>query len=435
MAETEKHDPAPENQEGIVQEKKQTWLNRTLFGSLPRIFATFTVFSIVAMVLYARVGPKSSAIIKKSSQMQSATAAVQEVNKDAGEKIKQLEAEKSALAAQVAQQQGATTSAPINVQSPPSPPGGASTALQTPPFGPNNTNNRGASIPSGPMGAISQGIGAGAVGTSMPTKPEYSPMQRVSVDQRSVFSLSQPQSPTTTSALQSAQSQKSCPGTGDCAQDKNLLGGARAMGSLFNGVLAVEGLPYPVTIDLKTMTRGPNSTSVGIKDCTVLAVGTANISSGRLMIEPKELNCYIGGKYITAEVDGYVVDLADQRQGLKGSVEENDGKYIAQLILGSAIGGFGAGIAQNNVTTAYSASTSTGTSLVTGNALQYGAGQGVNNAAQAYAKRVADRASKILSYVDVAPQDRIVVVFTKSVHIDDSTPDHAGNRELSSWVK
>ncbi len=413
--------------------KKKGGVRGFFFGSVPRIFGTVVMLFVAVMIfnIYSKgnqggQAPKKEVATNKNKQ---AINEVQAVANYGADKNKSLEDENRRLKEELAAKNAGTN--PINVQPGP---GAPQSGMQAPPFQP----APGANVPPNPMDAIK--ISAQRDAPRIPAGPQYSPMQRVTVDLRASGGLI-PQVPVQVqggAAVTSAHAsplQGACPAGQDCNTEKNMLGGSRAIGVLSHGVAAVEKLPYPMTIDLTTMTHGPNNTSVQVRDCSVLAVGTADISSSRVMMQLKELNCYINGEYVNAKTDGYVVDAGDQSIGLKGDVERNTGSYLLQMFLGSAMGGFGAAMAQSQVTTTYSAATGTGSSLVTGNALQYGAGQAGNNAAQQYAKRMESEADKILPYVNVHPQDRILVFFTASIHMPDSTQPRGISRELSSYVK
>src|SRR5208283_1375403 len=155
--------------------------------------------------------------------------------------------------------------------------------------------------------------------------PVYKPMQRVLPPLESLSTQAhQAQSLT---AATSQENKKD--------HDKNLLGGSRASGSLSHGVAAVSGLPYPIVIDLTSVSVGPNATSRPIKDCAIIGAASADLSAGRVYMQAKTLNCYMGGEYIEQAVDGYIVDMNDGLIGLKGRVDEQSGPYIAELILAS----------------------------------------------------------------------------------------------------
>src|SRR5208283_2595011 len=118
--------------------------------------------------------------------------------------------------------------------------------------------------------------------------PAYKPMQRVLPPLETLSTQAHQAQPVI--AITSQENKKEL--------EKNLLGGSRALGSLSHGVDAVSGLPYPVVIDLTSVSVGPNATSRPIKDCAIIGAASADLSSGRVYMQAKTLNCYIGGEYV-----------------------------------------------------------------------------------------------------------------------------------------
>ncbi|MFO0753539.1 MAG: TrbI/VirB10 family protein [Thermodesulfovibrionales bacterium] len=215
-------------------------------------------------------------------------------------------------------------------------------------------------------------------------------------------------------------------------KENNLLAGSRALGSIPHGIAAVPGLPYPVTIDLTSMTVGPNNTSTSLKDCSIIAVAGADLSTSRVLLQPKTLNCYRGGEYLSLAVDGYVVDLTDNNSGLHGTVEGRSGKYLWGMIAGSFAGGIGKAFAAGETTSTVSAE-GVSTTTVTGDKLKYGLTSGGAASADELARWFKERANKLVDYVQVPPLDAVTVIFTSSVHVPDGGP--MVNRKEMSWVK
>src|SRR5208337_1747440 len=215
--------------------------------------------------------------------------------------------------------------------------------------------------------------------------------------------------------------------------EKNLLGGSRASGSLSHGVAAVSGLPYPIVIDLTSVSVGPNATSRPIKDCAIIGAASADLSAARVYMQAKTLNCYIGGEYIEQAVDGYIVDLSDGLIGLRGRVDERSGPYIAELILASFAAGISKGLAVGETTSTVSSSTGTVTTSLTGSAMREGLYSGASSAAEKLAQKLEQKADKFMPFVEVKATDKVQIIFSSGVHIPDDY--HGLDIREMTWTK
>lgn len=406
--------------EKISPEKRPSGIRRFFFGSLPRTLATIVIAFIGVAVIHALLaGPNTAKKnTNRKSQNQSredlaeANRLLSEKNKTDQEKLLNLAKENQALKGQglkeeIRLQPPVSAQQPlIGPQSPPAP-AAADTQKHAPVF-------------SSPGEAVSFMV---AQEQKKAGVTAYKPMQRVLPSPEALSTQAHQAQPVT--AVTSRDNNKEL--------EKNLLGGSRASGSLSHGVAAVSGLPYPVVIDLTSVSVGPNATSRPIKDCAIIGAASADLSAGRVYMQAKTLNCYIGGEYIEQAVDGYIVDLNDGLIGLKGRVDEQSGPYIAELILASFAGGISKGLAVGETTSIVSASTGTVTTSLTGSAMREGLYSGASSAAEKLAQKLEQKADKFMPFVEVKPTDKVQIVFSKAVHIPGAY--HGVNMRELTWIK
>jgi hypothetical protein len=404
----------------IPPEKLPSGIRRFFFGSLPRTMATIVIAFIGVAVIHALLaGPDTAKKnTNRKSQNQSredlaeANKLLSEKNKTDQEKMLNLTKENQALKGQglkeeIRLQPQVSAQQPwVGPQSPP-----ASTAADAQKHVP---------VFSSPVEAVNF---MAAQEQKKAGVPAYKPMQRVLPPLESLSTQAhQAQSIT---AVTSQENKKE--------HEKNLLGGSRALGSLSHGVAAVSGLPYPIVIDLASVSVGPNATSRPIKDCAIIGAASADLSAGRVYMQAKTLNCFIGGEYIEQAVDGYIVDLNDGLIGLKGRVDEQSGPYIAELILASFAAGISKGLAVGETTSTISASTGTVTTSLTGSAMREGLYSGSSSAAEKLAQKLEQKADKFMPFVEVKPTDKVQIVFSRAVYIPDDY--HGIDMGELTWIK
>ncbi len=406
--------------EKISPERRPSGISRFFFGSLTRTMATIVIAFIgVAIINALLAGPNSA---KKNtngkSQNQSrddlaeANRLLSEKNKTDQEKLLNLTKENQALKGQGLREE-IRLQPPVSAQQPwvgrqsPSASAAADTQKHAPVF-------------SSPGEAVNF---MAAQEQKKAGVPSYKPMQRV-LPPPEALSTQAHQAQSLTAATSQDNNKE---------YEKNLLGGSRALGSLSHGVAAVSGLPYPLVIDLTSVSVGPNATSRPIKDCSIIGAASADLSAGRVYMQAKTLNCYIGGEYIEQAVDGYIVDLNDGLIGLKGRVDEQSGPYIAELILASFAGGISKGLAVGETTSMVSASTGTVTTSLTGSAMREGLYSGASSAAEKLAQKLEQKADKFMPFVEVKPTDKVQIVFSRGVHIPDGY--HGVNMRELTWIK
>ena len=406
--------------EKISPEKRPSVIRRFFFGSLPRTMVTIVIAFIGVAVIHALLsGPNTAKKnTNRKSQNQSredlaeANKLLSEKNKTDQEKMLNLTKENQALKGQGLKEE-IRLQPPVSAQQPLAGP-------QSPPASAAAYAQKRAPVFSSPGEAVNfiavQEQKKGGV-------LAYKPMQRVLPPPESLsIQAHQAQSITTVTSRENKKE-----------HEKNLLGGSRALGSLSHGVAAVSGLPYPIVIDLTSVSVGPNATSRPIKDCAIIGAASADLSAGRVYMQAKTLNCFIGGDYIEQAVDGYIVDLNDGLIGLKGRVDEQSGPYIGELILASFAAGISKGLAVGETTSTVSASTGTITTSLSGSAMREGLYSGASSAAEKLAQKLEQKADKFMPFVEVKPTDKVQIVFSRAVYIPD---DYHGidMRELT-WIK
>lgn len=417
---------APESSgaEIIGSEKHQSGIKKFFFGSLPRTMITILIVFMAIAIIHALLAGPDAGKKKNSRKFQNQTredlseanTLLSEKNRTDQEKILALTKENQALKGQglkdeIKLQQPAlvqkSAAEPDKIIDFPARPRAGYDQKQAPVFqSPSDAVNF--------MAAQEQKKAVVAV---------RQPMQRVLPPLASA-QVQPHQSQSYAAAIKEEKKREN---------EKNLLGGSRVSGSLCNGVAAVSGLPYPVVIDLTSVSVGPNATSRPIKGCAIIAAASADLSAGRVYMQAKTLNCYIGGQYIEQAVDGYVVDMSDGLIGLKGRVDERSGPYIAELILASFASGISKGLAAGETTTSLSTSTGVATSVITGSSMRAGLYSGSSSAAEKLAQKLEQKADKFMPFVEVQPTDKVQIVFSSAVYIPD---DYHGTdiRELT-WIK
>ncbi len=407
--------------EKISPERRPSRMRRFFFGSLARTMVTIVIAFIGVAIIHALLaGPNSAKKnTNRKSQNQSkedlaeANRLLSEKNKTDQEKMLNLTKENQELKGQGLREEIRLQST-VSAQQPLAGP-------QFPPVSAAADTHKHAPVFSSPVEAVN--FMAAQEQKKAGVTPAYKPMQRV---------LPPPELPSTQAhqaqfftAVTSQENKKE--------HEKNLLGGSRASGALSHGVAAVSGLPYPIVIDLTSVSVGPNATSRPIKDCAIIGAASADLSAARIYMQAKTLNCYIGGEYIEQAVDGYIVDLNDGLIGLKGRVDEQSGPYIAELILASFAAGISKGLAVGETTSTVSASTGTITTSLTGSAMREGLYSGASSAAEKLAQKLEQKADKFMPFVEVKPTDKVQIVFSSAVHIPDDY--HGVNMRELTWTK
>ncbi len=416
--------PESADVEKISPERRPSGIRKFFFGSLTRTMITILILFMGVAIIHALLAGPNTGKEKSGRKIQNQTREdlaeanrlLSEKNKTDREKILGLTKENQELKGQGLKEE-IKLQQPAFAQKPGAGPQKITDLLGKPPLADAQKQSPVFSSPGEAVNFMA------AQEQKKADIPAYHPMQRV-LPPPELLSTQAHQAPSVTAAT-SQENKKE--------HEKNLLGGSRASGSLYHGVAAVSGLPYPVVIDLTSVSVGPNATSRPIKDCAIIAAASADLSAARVYMQAKTLNCYIGGQYIEQAVDGYVVDLSDGLIGLKGRVDEQSGPYIAELILASFAAGISKGLAVGETTSTVSASTGTVTTSLTGSAMREGLYSGASSAAEKLAQKLEQKADKFMPFVEVKPTDKVQVVFSNAVYIPDEY--HGVNMRELTWIK
>lgn len=180
-----------------------------------------------------------------------------------------------------------------------------------------------------------------------------------------------------------------------------------------------QGNPRPAflrTIDNGTL---PNNFHSHLKNCRLIGAGYGDLSSERAYIRLESMSCMRDGKVVDFPVSGYV-NGNDGKDGVRGKVVMRDGELVAKGFIGGALSGFGDSVSDNYTTTSISPLGST-TSVNNGQSLEYGAAQGVSNAADLYAQYNIKRAEQLQPVIEVSAGSEVDIVFIKGFYLDGLT--------------
>lgn len=179
--------------------------------------------------------------------------------------------------------------------------------------------------------------------------------------------------------------------------------------------------PRPVllrTIDSGTL---PNNLPSHLKNCRLIGAGYGDLSSERAYIRLESMSCMREGKIVDFPVYGYVSG-PDGKDGVRGTVVMRDGELVGKAFIGGALSGFGDSVSDNYTETSISPLGST-TSVKNGENLEYGAAQGVSNAADLYAQYNIKRAEQLQPVIEVSAGTVVDVVFNKGFYLEGQADD------------
>ena len=200
--------------------------------------------------------------------------------------------------------------------------------------------------------------------------------------------------------------------------------GAYVQSVLISGLEASAGVnaqsnPRPVLIRTVGDAVLPDNKHSKLKNCRLLGAGYGDISSERAYIRLESMTCIKEGKTYDYPVYGYVSG-ADGKVGIRGHVVMRDAALVGRAFVGGVLSGFGDSVSDNYTETSINPLGSTET-VKDGESLEYGAAQGVSNAADMYADYNIKRAEQYQPVIEVPAGSIIDVVFTKSFYKDGTT--------------
>jgi len=190
---------------------------------------------------------------------------------------------------------------------------------------------------------------------------------------------------------------------------------------------SAKGSPVPALLRIKNLAVLPNSVKADLKGCFVIAEGLGNLADERAHMRLVSLSCLTrqGEAVIDQKVKGFLVDQ-DGKIGLKGTVVSRMGSAIARSMIAGFFGGMGEYIASRNTITSTSALGTTQT-IDPGNALQYGAGQGLSEAFKDTQKFYLDLAKQALPVIEVGATKEVTLVIEEGTLLHLRNPNQEKN--------
>ncbi|MBY0345368.1 MAG: hypothetical protein K2P98_00700, partial [Neisseriaceae bacterium] len=206
--------------------------------------------------------------------------------------------------------------------------------------------------------------------------------------------------------------------------DNYVPAGSYVQAVLIGGLDASSGVssqsdPRPVL--LRTIDNGtlPNNFHSRLKNCRIIGAGYGDISSERAYVRLERMSCWRDGEMVDYPIYGYVSG-PDGKDGVRGRVVMRDGALVGRAFLGGLASGLGESVSNNYTETSISPLGST-TSVKNGESLQYGAAQGVSNAADMYARYNIKRAEQYQPVIEVEAGTVVDVVFNEGFYLDGKT--------------
>lgn len=197
--------------------------------------------------------------------------------------------------------------------------------------------------------------------------------------------------------------------------------GAYVKSVLISGLEASTGVnaqanPRPVLMRTLEKAILPDGKTSALHNCRLLGASYGDISSERAYIRLEAMACMANDKVVDFPVYGYVTG-SDGKVGIRGHVVMRDAALVSRAFVGGLLSGFGDSISDNFTETSINPLGST-TSVKNGQNVEYGAAQGVSNAADMYADYNIKRAEQYQAVIEVPAGEMIDVVFTKSFYKD-----------------
>lgn len=181
---------------------------------------------------------------------------------------------------------------------------------------------------------------------------------------------------------------------------------------------AAKGSPVPALLRIKDLAVLPNSVKADLKGCFVIAEGLGNLSDERAHMRLVSLSCLTreGQAVIDQKVKGFLVDQ-DGKIGLKGTVVSRMGSAIARSMIAGFFGGLGEYVASQNTIVSTSPLGTTQT-IDAGDALKYGAGNGLSSAFKDTQKFYLDLAKQALPVIEVGATKDVTLVIEEGTTLE-----------------
>ncbi len=207
-------------------------------------------------------------------------------------------------------------------------------------------------------------------------------------------------------------------GAGDSVRIK-LLAGVNA---------PTDGTPYPVVFQLVSDVMGPDNSQLPLGEARLVAAAQGSLTDSRALFRLTSMNIRLNdGRRKVVPVDGWVVG-EDGVRGMEGILIDPIGKAIGGAGFAGALQGFGQGLSASNLTVTNQGALGS-TAMVTGDTMEFAAGQGVSQAARVYANLIQQRVGALVPVVQVLSGREATAVFSRSVSIADlyssQDPEHS----------
>lgn len=197
-------------------------------------------------------------------------------------------------------------------------------------------------------------------------------------------------------------------GAGDSVRIK-LLAGVNA---------PTDGTPYPVVFQLVSDVMGPDNSQLPLGEARLVAAAQGSLTDSRALFRLTSMNIRLNdGRRKVVPVDGWVVG-EDGVRGMEGILIDPIGKAIGGAGFAGALQGFGQGLSASNLTVTNQGAYGS-TAMVTGDTMEYAAGQGLSQAARVYANLIQQRVGALVPVVQVLSGREATAVFSRSVSIAD----------------
>lgn len=176
--------------------------------------------------------------------------------------------------------------------------------------------------------------------------------------------------------------------------------------------------PEPMMLRVQAPAVLPNEVRSQLQGCLVVGHGFGSLASERVEAQLVSISCldFEGKSMIDSELHGIVVDK-DGVKGLAGHPVSKMATNLARLAFAGAIQGAAAAFGQSATTTSVSPLGQTQT--IDPNQLgRAGAGKGVENASNEYARIIADLVRQQTPVIEVGPAKDVTVVVTEGAWLE-----------------
>lgn len=213
--------------------------------------------------------------------------------------------------------------------------------------------------------------------------------------------------------------------------DDYVTSGSFARAVLLTGVVAETGTesagtPQPILlrlVDVGIFSKGYKTKQ--IKEAILIGSCYGNLSSERAMCRLESLSLKNSdGDIVERPIEGWLIDSADGRPGVKGDVIDKSSNMARMAVLNGILGGM-AGFFQAQATSGvYPISPISGPANALGGlaSVKAGASSGVGNALQKLAEYAIKRAEQMSPVIVVGSARIVDVVFRKGFQLKDITP-------------